>query len=241
MTAHLLKVFLLCCILGLPIIGKAEEVILPPPPGIYSVGTQAIELPDPSRLMLRGQEIRRWRIQAFYPAKEQGGPYSYMPGTLKDGIIQGTHVLSWAQSDAVPLEQQKFPVIIFVPGRGALRQQYTILLEELASHGYVVLSMDQPYVANFVQFLDGGIIVLTFKDAWSVTRDRDYRYAYDDEVIAGALQDIFYLLDNLDKVEKIANLCNPEQTVVMGHSLGANIAHNFGFNDKRINAIIDID
>jgi pimeloyl-ACP methyl ester carboxylesterase len=74
-----------------------------------------------------------------------------------------------------------------------------------------------------------------------VPRDRDYRYTYDDEVIRGTLGDINYLLNHLHRLGSISKLCNPDRIVVMGHSLGGNIAHNFGFKDKRITAIVDID
>lgn len=87
-----------------------------------------------------------------------------MPGTLQDGIVQGTKVLAYAKPNADPVSSKTFPMVIFIPGRGEERQKYTILCEELASQGYVVLAIDQPYVANFVQFPDGTKIVLR---AWN--------------------------------------------------------------------------
>jgi hypothetical protein len=157
------KLFLGFCWLAAIQIGVAKEIIFPMPTGPYSVGTQALELMDNSRPMLRGKDKRRWMIQAFYPIQKHTGLYPYMPGTLKNGEVHGVPVLSWAKVQAVPITHQSLPVIIFIPGRGMIRQQYTILLEELASHGYVVLAMDQPYVANFVQFPDGSSITLLLK------------------------------------------------------------------------------
>lgn len=74
--------------------------------------------------------------------------------TLIGGLVDGTVVLGYAKPNAFPLLFQKhqFPLILFVPGLGVERQLYTILCEELASNGYVVLSLDQPYVSNFVRF-----------------------------------------------------------------------------------------
>jgi hypothetical protein len=54
----------------------------------------------------------------------------------------------------------------------------TILYEALASRGYVVITMDQPYVANFAKF-PGEAKVLTFRDVWKFPRNRDYHYRYD--------------------------------------------------------------
>ncbi|WP_010300180.1 carboxylic ester hydrolase [Candidatus Odyssella thessalonicensis] len=221
-----------------------DQLVLPKPTGHYAVGTRAIELMDCSRTLLRSKNKKRLMVQAFYPvlAPAPGkGPYPYMPATLEEGVVENIQVLAWAQPEAPALSSAKFPIIIFTPGRGAQRQQYTILLEELASHGYVVLAIDQPYVANFVKFPNGDKVVLSLKDAWYVLHDRDYRYAYDDKVIEGALGDIDYLINHLDKLEDVGQACDHTNIILMGHSLGANIAHIAGFKDDRINAVIDID
>ncbi len=220
-----------------------KELKLPQPTGVYSVGTKAIEVLDPARTMLRGNNSRRFMIQAFYPSKEHKGVYPYMPETIDDGLVQGTKVLTWSKPNAEFLRTQKFPVIIFVPGRGGMRQQYTILCEELASQGYVVLSIDIPYAASFVKFPDGTKIVLTLKDAWRVPRDRDYRYQYDDEIIESALKDIEVLLKDFNdlNVKELGMLCDPEHIILIGHSLGGNISHILGFKEARIKAVVDID
>lgn len=64
-----------------------------------------------------------------------------MPGTIIDGLIQGTQVLTHVKLNANLIEtHKKFPVIIFIPGRGELRQKYTILCAHLASQGYDCLA-----------------------------------------------------------------------------------------------------
>lgn len=164
-----------------------------------------------------------------------------MPGTLKDGKILNVKVLAFPKPSAEPLYSKKFPLILAIPGRGGERQKETILYEELASHGYVILAVEQPYVANFVRFLNGEKIVLTFNDVWKVPRDRDYRYAYDDKVIAGAIGDIKYILNHLEDMREVGRICHKDQIILMGHSLGGNVAHILGFKEPRIKAIIDID
>ena len=68
-----------------------------------------------------------------------------MPGTIKDGFIQSTQVLTHVKLNANLIEMhKKFPVIIFIPGRGGLRQKYTILCTHFVSQGYVVITMDRP-------------------------------------------------------------------------------------------------
>ena len=145
--------------------GFTSEVILPSPTGPYQVGTQAIEMKDSSRKMLRDSDGRRWMIQAFYPTPASTAQlYPYMPGTLENGMIKDVKVLVHSQPNASLLTQKPLPVIIFIPGFGGERQKYTLLCEELASHGYVVLSFDQPHVSNFMKFSNGDEIVVTLKD-----------------------------------------------------------------------------
>ena len=223
--------------------GFTSEVILPSPTGPYQVGTQAIEMKDSSRKMLRDSDGRRWMIQAFYPTPASTAQlYPYMPGTLENGMIKDVKVLVHSQPNASLLTQKPLPVIIFIPGFGGERQKYTLLCEELASHGYVVLSFDQPHVSNFVRFSSGDEIVVTLKDLWKM-RDRDYRYQYYDEAMAAAIADITYLLNNFQPFNQtyFKGFLDEKRIVLMGHSFGGNVAHTLGFTEPRIKAIVDID
>jgi hypothetical protein len=219
----------------------AEKVTLPEPKGFYGIGTINVELSDPSRTQLRSSKKRRWMATVFYPTHKTHSTYPYMPGTLEGGMVCGIKVLGHAIPDSQPILAQKFPVIIALPGRGGERQIETILYENLASHGYIVITMDQPYVANFVKFSDGTRITLALKDAWNLPRDRDYRYNYDDEVIEAALKDIDFVLQNLELFGDLSQAFDINKIILIGHSIGGNIANIKGFSDKRINAVIDVD
>lgn len=237
------SVFILMSFFGGIKLTIAAELQLLKPTGSYSIGTKAIEIQDPSRTLFRNQHSRRWMSQLFYPSKKHEGTYPYMPDTLKDGIVQGIKVVASAKPNAECLPSQKFPLIIFIPGLGEERQKYTILCEELASQGYIVLTVDQPYVANFVIFPDNTKITLTLQDIWKMPRDRNYRYQYYDEAMAGCIKDVDYILNHLNEIdaEILENICNTNSIILMGHSFGGNVAHTLGFKDKRIKAIVDID
>jgi len=151
-------------------------------------------------------------------------------------------LLNWYKLGVDAFKTEKFPVVIFVPGMGEERQKYTILCEELVSQGYVVLVLDQPYVANFVKLSDGRRVVLTLKDVWELPRDRDYRYQYYDDAMIGAIGDVVYILDHLEEIneKELGGICSGE-VILMGHSFGGNVAHTLGFRDERIRAVVDID
>lgn len=219
----------------------ATPLSLPEPKGMYGIGTINVELSDPARNQLRGLHKRRWMATVFYPTLKTRTTAPYMNGTLDDGNVCATLVLGHALPGAVMIKKRKFPVIISLPGRGGERQSATILYEALASHGYVVITMDQPYVANFVKFPDGTKITLTLRDIWNLKRDREYRYAYDDAIIASGIKDIDFVLDHFPNFKNISATFDTKNIVLMGHSIGANIAQIKGFTDQRIKAIVDID
>lgn len=237
-------IFLLLSLTAFAPVANATRVTLPKPTGHLAVGTKSVVLLDPQRKMLRGGDQRRWIIQAFYPTESFGTQvFPYMPGTLEDGKVKGVQVLTHSKPDAMPLNQGPFPVIFFVHGLGNVRQSYTILCEELASHGYIVLSLDQPYESNFVRFPDGSTVVLTFYDAWKMSNDRDYRYQYYDEAMDGTMGDIRFMLDHLKEIdhEFFSDLLDSSSISIMGHSFGGNVANTLGFEDPRIRSVVDID
>ena len=142
----------------------ANPLTLPEPKGVYGVAMLKVELSDPARTQLRSPEKRRWMATVFYPTLKTKATAPYMMGTRDDGDVCGTKVLAHAILGALMIQDRKFPIIISLPGRGNVRQQNTILYEAFASHGYIVITMDQPHVANFVKFSDGEKTTLIFKD-----------------------------------------------------------------------------
>lgn len=241
---HFIRIsFLILTILFFSTKVFADDLMLPKPTGPYSVGTKAIDVKDPSRTQLRDDTPRHWVIQAFYPSEKQEGTYPYRPETLENGGVEGVKILAHAQPKATLLKKGPYPVVIFVPGFGEAGQNYTILCEELASHGYVVLSLDQPYVSNFVRFPNGNTLVPTLKDLWKSSRDRDYRYKYYDEAMAAAIEDIKFILKALREIKEdgFVEYLNNKEVFLMGHSFGGNVAHTLGFEDPRIKGVIDID
>ena len=222
----------------------ATEVVLPRPGGPFSVGTKAIEIMDPQRKMFRDENPRRWMIQAFFPKEgTEQRTYPYMPGTLENGHVLNDSVLAHADPSAKISKAGPFPVIFFLHGLGNVRQSYTILCEEIASHGYVVLSFDEPYVASYVGFPDGTKVTITFHDSWYLPRDRDFRYQFYDDAMHEAIADFRFALDHLSQLNTkyFSGMLSPSAVVTMGHSFGGNVAHTFGFEDGRVRAVLDVD
>jgi len=54
--------------------------------------------------------------------------------------------------------QSSYPVIVFSPGGGVIHEHNFLHMEELAGHGYIVLSLSHPYESWVVIFPDGRVV-----------------------------------------------------------------------------------
>jgi predicted dienelactone hydrolase len=156
-------------VLALASPGAAE---LPTPTGPNPVGTTSWILTDASRpeTFAAPGTKRQVEVVAWYPAAAAGGgetaPYlrSGLAEARSLGILTGrpddfngladlkTH--SWIDAE-IAAAPAKFPVLVFSHGYLAVPSSYTALLEDLASHGYVVLSIVHPYEASASTLADG--------------------------------------------------------------------------------------
>jgi predicted dienelactone hydrolase len=60
--------------------------------------------------------------------------------------------------DQASNKKNEYPLVLFDPGFGESRLIYGAMARSLASHGYVVVTVDHPFDAPAVQFPDGSII-----------------------------------------------------------------------------------
>jgi predicted dienelactone hydrolase len=160
-------------ITGLGLAGPAvsKPVELPVPTGPYKVGTTAWHVTDPARpeTFAAAGVPRQVEVLAWYPAAPDGAgapaPYlregvAEMPPRLRDALASPLSSLrTHAILDAPPVvSPKKLPVLVFSHGIGGSPSSYTALLEDLASHGYAVLSVVHPYEATAATLADGQVI-----------------------------------------------------------------------------------
>ena len=151
---------------------------LPSPTGRFAIGTTSWRLTDNARREAFGNSkaFRQVEVVAWYPAAKPDGstaPY------LREGfaevrtfakLLRGTEtvfdgladVRTHAYLNAEPATPQgtKFPVLVFSPGYTSIPSAYTALLEDLASHGYVVLSVVHPFEVTAARLTDGSVVTL---------------------------------------------------------------------------------
>jgi predicted dienelactone hydrolase len=151
---------------------------LPAPTGRDGVGTTSWRVIDPARPETFAEPgvKRQVEVLAWYPSAARGGgaAAAYLregvsevqdfaglvnaPRTIWDRLAD---VKTHATLDAEPLGgATKLPVLLFSHGYGSLPSAHAALLEDLASHGYAVLSIVHPYESLAATLQDGRVVSL---------------------------------------------------------------------------------
>ena len=152
---------------------------LPAPSGEYAVGVQDFELTDENRkgVMVAGpDEGRRLLVRVWYPADNVDGltPRPYFTDLEADTTARGLGSASMAGADfaftyikhsatnsyeGAPLlaDANELPVVIYSHGYTSFLNQNTALMEELASNGYLVFSVQHTYDSSPTVFPNGDV------------------------------------------------------------------------------------
>jgi len=140
----------------------------------------------------------------------------------------------------IPLAQSTtpFPVIIFSHGGGPIVQSYTRMLEELASHGFVVIGINHPYLAHTVRYPDGRVVTSIQQ---KMKKDPQWKL---NQVETDALDASFVI----NKIEQLAanqdpfwSHVDPNKVGMCGHSFGGRTTFRATLMDKRIKCGINMD
>ena len=238
---------------------------VPKPTGDRNIGTESVELIDIDRLEWfteDPQDLRKIMIQIWYPTDDLDGEkesyidygelriealasqFDYSPFLFKKLIDVETNSIKKAE----PSTQSSFPLVIFSHGLGGNRTQNTIMIEELTSHGYVVIAIEHAYDANISIFNNGD--VADYRSGINYQR-RNTQKITPEEFWAIRLpqletraKDVSYIIDQLELgnlPENIINIIDLDNIGVFGHSFGGATSIYSTYNDHRIDACINLD
>ncbi|TQV97047.1 PAF acetylhydrolase family protein [Cordyceps javanica] len=160
----------------------AAATIVPGPSGPYAVGYSTVVLTDGSRQdpFAPTPQKRRVPVSAYLPVDvsnkacpKQKLPYMtpavaahYDQGAAQLGLANDTFAkLDMEYCDLRKLCSKKtrgnFPLVLYDTGVGPSRSLYGVKARNLASQGYIVVTVDHPYDADIVEFPDGSIVEAT--------------------------------------------------------------------------------
>lgn len=229
--------------------GDSGAILLPSPTGPYRVGRATFHAIDPARdepFTLDSADHREVLFHLWYPAGAEGGaPAAFVRPVPQDTVFQryyryvGVEKLARVRVHAfseAPLAEaaRRYPVILFSHGLGALAAMYTTFLENLASHGFIVVGVDHPFFSTAFQMPDGRTVRNLSRQAF---RQRD--------VIAQAA-DLSFVLNALDLLNARASQpfygrMDLEHVGVFGHSRGGFAAPHACRSDRRFRACVNLD
>lgn len=232
---------------------------LPRPTGSYTIGIKYFHLTDANRadpFLAHTARKRELMVKVYYPAKrDDTKPFSpYFHGSLRllqafaafyqmpSFLFDHFRLVKTYAKDGLPLsvEQPSYPVVLFSNGAGTSMEVETSQSEDLASHGYIVVSIDHTYVSSATVF-PGGIV-----NAHEATTD--FKTPEPAEPITQIMtDDDKFVIEQLGEMNvgkmdpAFQGKLNIDEIGVIGHSVGGAVAYNMAINDRRVKAAINLD
>ncbi|WP_235288477.1 alpha/beta hydrolase family protein [Paenibacillus tarimensis] len=231
---------------------------LPAPTGSYPVGTLTFQWTDMGRkdhYAADPGENRELLVQVWYPAEQQDKRESSSLMTADERQIFAQqlgipallldyfkYVPSHAVVNAeVSNTRQQYPLILFSHGYSSSRLFHTTQAVELASHGFIVASIDHTYGTSGTIFPDGSIKPFRLSDDQFESSE-----AYRDRVGQVWSDDISFVIDQLERLKgrqtasQLAGRLDMDRIGVIGHSFGGAASYDAIF-DPRVTAGINMD
>jgi len=233
--------------------------------GPYQIGTQVVHFVDPNRVELYGSDPdgpREFMAQIWYPAtpgkndrQAQWMPdIQYAAPAIADKLDLPSFALDHlkyvganAFVEAAPISDEgKYPVLIFSHGWEGFKEQNIFQVEELASHGYVVIGINHTYGAVLTVFPDGEQLPTDQKALPDGVPDEEYDLA-SQLLVRQWAGDIGWVLDDLAVLDRgdgdwfLKDLLDLDKVGVFGHSTGAGAAVDFCLVDTRCGAVLAMD
>ncbi|MFF4688846.1 alpha/beta hydrolase family protein [Streptomyces sp. NPDC001307] len=225
------------------------------PTGPLPVGAVDLHLVDPSRTDPWSGQPREVMMTVTYPAVDvhDHATLPWLPAgaerALKarfGGAVDGYALPATHSADRAPARPGRRPVLLHSPGYMSDRTFNTLLIEELASWGYVVAAVDHPYDSGEVEFPDGRVVVSRPDDASHeartaavLVRAADLRFALDALAVLdrGGNPDA----ERRPLPRGLRGTLDLTRVGAFGHSRGGAASALVMYLDERVRAGVDLD
>jgi dienelactone hydrolase len=228
---------------------------LPKPTGSCPVGTRTEFLIDPSRKESHSGARagnREVVLQFWYPSATSRGKHA-MYRRWRETNLRSTYqaVLAVDSVQDAPMADGQFPVVLFNHAWRGFRNRSTFLMQDLASHGFVVVSVAHPWNAAEVELHDGYVADgRSQPDIGNFFEDTSFSLAQREEVEESELKiqmaDNRFVLDrleqmNADKGSPYAGHLDLKHVGEMGHSFGGATALEMAKEDSRVQSALELE
>jgi dienelactone hydrolase len=205
------------------------------PTGPLAVSAVTYEWTDPERLETytdAPDDHRKIAVQFWYPVDQAA------PGE------------SGGSGAKLSSQEPTYPVVIFSHGATGIRSSNSSTYRELASHGYIVASIDHTYLNLFTRFADGSFAPISQRYFNALNSALSDDPAGEQEMMAMYRVRVADMRFTLDQIEAINKHGTPELPAghldmqhigLFGHSAGATTAAETCRTDSRCQAALLID
>jgi dienelactone hydrolase len=235
---------------------------LPKPSGPYAVGVALRTFVDSTRgepwTTGDAEDRRVLTLRVWYPADSaSGGAPVYLPYAAELGVLQRAGGRSDPGATArvgasVRREPAVFPVVLISPGADLAPSFYSGLIEDWASHGYVVVGVDHAH-EGIGQFVEEGAVLRPdpegrgaafgnrIDEARAAAFEAYYRFRVD--LRAADCSAIIDLLgrDALAPLGLPSHRLEWTRVAIVGHSIGGVAAVTALARDRRVAYAINMD
>jgi predicted dienelactone hydrolase len=226
------------------------RLTLPRPTGPHPVGTVSLHLVDRSRPdpVAGPGHHRELMAGVWYPATRDARRHpvaSWMPAApLRELLVSAGFDADVATAprtaghEGAPVLRGRRPVIVFSHGADGHRSEATIVVQELASHGYVVVTVDHTYDA-FSEFPGGRLTVPVDMSFTPWDYARDIRFVLDriEDLAAGRNPDA----EHRPLPAGLGAALDPRRIGMSGWSKGATATALVMNTDRRVRAGLGFD
>lgn len=226
---------------------------LPKPTGPYAIGTRLFYMVDTSRPDEHGfspSKHRELMVQVWYPAVAEGKLAVYRRRSETTLLSSYQSVLRTDSYTDAPISSAKavYPLLIFNPAWTGQRTQSTFLMQELASHGYIVASVDHTYYSGEVAFPDGRVMDSRYAPELANFdhSNADEQRALANGFVSTLTQDDVFVLNQLEAYNRdprnpLYGRLDMSRVAALGHSIGGATAQEFAYRDPRVRAALNLD
>ena len=262
----ILKIFVILLAIGLVVAGAYIYRVMPriparpfvKPSGPYAVGTRDFDWVDSTRgepYTRKADDKRHVLVQVWYPAVKADGDtakYLLRPDAFSSKL--GAFVAKRARTnsvlDAAVAGDSAMPVILYNHGGSWTRWSATFATEWLASHGYVVVSVEHFGFNQTSKYFDGTAFTadtLAFpQSTGNGVQDARQSWAYlEDPVFKIWKADARFVLDRLEALNREAGPLQGKMDLTrvgaFGWSFGGALSVQLSKDDPRVVAAVDHD
>lgn len=153
-------------------LSSCAAITMPDPTGPEKVGTVLLELRDDTRVDPRfgaPDSKRRILVRVWYPASETANTHPVLAMTPRQAQALKTHMgfprammedkTPTLSFEGAPIKEGSvWPVLIFTHGGYSYENQSFYLMQDLASHGYIVMAVNHPFESLVSEFPDGTVV-----------------------------------------------------------------------------------